>query len=590
MPDNNSLSTSSTIPELGIASDFVDGVIYVRETTGTKNIISIHGTINTITGFDAADFLSGSKTLESLIVAEDLVNFHGATANQLSQSEICSIVRYRFIHPIRGIVHVREKFKFYKDNLNQKVYYIGNITDRILDVANATSQNELLAFREAIDRFLICTITDKAGKIVYANRKFSIISGYAIKEILGNTHKIVNSNKQTLEFWKEFWNTIAHGKVWNGVVRNQNKNGQFYWEEKVVIPVLNIVGEIENFISLGFDISERWLMEDRTVFFKQAMDVSPDMILLVDLRTLRISDWNSRAIQSFGYSENILREKIITGLLQNVSQNEFRNYINTVLQNNQDQGIFEAEIITESGAILQTEIGFSLYKSFESGTQVVLSIRDISAKYEMQRTIESNKVEINEAGHIAKLGTWIWTPFTERIVISEGAARIIELNEVETEISFNDFMKLIHPVDLQLLKKSIGNVSANNTPQTYNYRIATSSGAEKYIMLKRSKIHYTKDGKVDTVVGFVQDITEFRLSQIENEYYHEKMEQLMFQSSHHLRASVSTILGVVELFKTNRMKPEEFQIFLKYISDAATEADESLRYICRKLQEGKSSQ
>jgi hypothetical protein len=99
-----------------------------------------------------------------------------------------------------------------------------------------------------------------------------------------------------------------------------------------------------------------------------------------------------------------------------------------------------------------------------------------------------------------------------------------------------------------------------------------------------------RGGKVDTVVGFVQDITEFRLSQIENEYYHEKMEQLMFQSSHHLRASVSTILGVVELFKTNRMKPEEFQIFLKYISDAATEADESLRYICRKLQEGKSSQ
>lgn len=105
-------------------------------------------------------------------------------------------------------------------------------------------------------------ITDLKGTIEYVNYYFSQITGYSEKEVIGKNPSILKSGKHAPEFYQKLWNTISAGKIWRGQFHNKKKNGELFWEEAVISPVLNEKKEITNFIALKEDISDRKQAED----------------------------------------------------------------------------------------------------------------------------------------------------------------------------------------------------------------------------------------------------------------------------------------------------------------------------------------
>lgn len=81
---------------------------------------------------------------------------------------------------------------------------------------------------DLIDKASIISITDSNGKITYVNEQFVRISGWSEKELLGKDHKIVNSGVHPDEFWKQMYQTVLSGNVWNSVVTNKKKTGELY--------------------------------------------------------------------------------------------------------------------------------------------------------------------------------------------------------------------------------------------------------------------------------------------------------------------------------------------------------------------------
>jgi len=128
--------------------------------------------------------------------------------------------------------------------------------------------NTLMAFREAIDHNIICSVTDNQGRITYANRKFCEISKYSMAELIGQTHKIVNSGFHSKDFFSEMWATIKSGKSWTGEIRNRAKDGSYYWVQSVIIPIKENDG-ISGYLSLRNLITDhKQLEEEKNAYLK----------------------------------------------------------------------------------------------------------------------------------------------------------------------------------------------------------------------------------------------------------------------------------------------------------------------------------
>ena len=91
---------------------------------------------------------------------------------------------------------------------------------------------------------LIVSETDTKGKIIYANDDFCKISGYTKDELIGKAHNIVRHPDMPNWAFKDLWDTIQSGKVWNGVVKNSTKNGGYYWVYATIYPSVDINGQL----------------------------------------------------------------------------------------------------------------------------------------------------------------------------------------------------------------------------------------------------------------------------------------------------------------------------------------------------------
>lgn len=140
-----------------------------------------------------------------------------------------------------GLVCVIRNITEHKQREEQLIY----ISSQMQGINNALNQSTIL------------TITDIQGNIIKVNDLFCEVSGYEAYEVLGQNHRIVNSDYHPKSFWKNLWSTIVNGKVWRGEIRNKRKNGEFYWVDTVINPILDENGNIKQFLSIRNLITAR---------------------------------------------------------------------------------------------------------------------------------------------------------------------------------------------------------------------------------------------------------------------------------------------------------------------------------------------
>jgi aerotaxis receptor len=87
------------------------------------------------------------------------------------------------------------------------------------------------------DRMLV-SMTDTKGIITHCNHAFVETSGYTYEELIGQPHNLVRHPDMPPEAYKDMWQTIGRGHPWTALVKNRRKNGDHYWVQANVTPVL----------------------------------------------------------------------------------------------------------------------------------------------------------------------------------------------------------------------------------------------------------------------------------------------------------------------------------------------------------------
>ncbi len=93
----------------------------------------------------------------------------------------------------------------------------------------------------------LISTTDTRGTITYCNDAFVDISGYSEAELLGAAHNTVRHPDVPPAVFEHMWTTLKSGQPWMGIVKNRCKNGDHYWVNAYVTPVL------ENRQVVGFE-------------------------------------------------------------------------------------------------------------------------------------------------------------------------------------------------------------------------------------------------------------------------------------------------------------------------------------------------
>ncbi|WP_157803480.1 EAL domain-containing protein [Idiomarina sp. X4] len=129
------------------------------------------------------------------------------------------------------------------------------------------------------------TITDADGRILDVNPAFTRITGYKKREVLGKNPRFLKSGSQGKSFYRSMFQQLIKDGFWQGELWNRRKNGEFYAELASMSAIKNKRGEVQNFVGISSDVTERAFAHKEELEFRtyhDALTGLPNILLVRD--------------------------------------------------------------------------------------------------------------------------------------------------------------------------------------------------------------------------------------------------------------------------------------------------------------------
>lgn len=159
------------------------------------------------------------------------------------------------------------------------------ITGELL-VAEKGQNIQLKLYSNVIEQSMLSVmITDLEGNVKYVNPYFTEVSGYTFEEIVGKNAKILKTNNNSMESYKNVEEHLTKGEKWVGEVVAKDKYGHEYQERVVISPIIDEDEKINHYVAIKENITEskkmKNMIDNQSQYIVQLSDLIPSSVFNV---------------------------------------------------------------------------------------------------------------------------------------------------------------------------------------------------------------------------------------------------------------------------------------------------------------------
>lgn len=340
--------------------------------------------------------------------------------------------------------------------------------------------------------------------------------GYAPDELNGGLKEWIElvHPEDRASFEQEIRRVTDTQGIFNLTYRVRRKDGAYITVEDTGHFFQDSQGRAVRMIGFVANVTERKQAEEANAYLAAIVGSSEDAIIGRTLDGI-ITSWNRGAEQVFGYTAQEAIGQQLAMLIPEDRRNEEYEILDQLRQGQRVEH-FVTKRVTRTGQVIDVSVSTSPIRD-SSGKLIGASAvsRDITARQRAEAEVRRNEERLRLAVDAAHLGTWDWDITNNHLIWGGYHGQLFGLPD-QTEVSYSDFLNIVHPDDRPLLTQATARAIKDSEEYNLDFRIITPEGNVRW-MHDQGFVYRNEQGKAVRMIGVVQDVTASKRAEVERE-------------------------------------------------------------------------
>lgn len=417
--------------------------------------------------------------------------------------------------------------------------------------------NDLLAFNEKmLNHSAVGIITYKvSGPCVFANEKAASIVGTTVAQLLAQ-------NFHTIEAWQRSGlydlveKAITSLSPTTADIHHVSSFGKDVWMTVHCI-TFKSKGEDHVLLSLS-DITERKDAEEKLRHsenrYRLAIKATNDVIWESNLQTKQLF-WSENAQIVFGYSpeEVASDETWWDDHLHPDDRERVLSKVNSLIEGDESLWMDEYRFQLKNGSYAYIgDRGYIERDANGTALRMIGAMTDITERKQAEEKLRESENRLFMALSGAQMSVWEWDLKTNQILWSPEFFKIAGVDEEQFTGTFESFTDLIHPDDVDRVRKAAEQAMQKQTMFAEEFRIIFPNSEVRWLS-NLGQAEYDSTGSYLRLIGTVQDVTQRK-----------QAEEALRQSQNRYRTLVETQTEFIVRWKPDGTRTFANEAYCRY--------------------------